>query len=182
MVCGLARVGSPRTKTTLETSLHVSASTRILSGYLPRGSFSSAVMPASWLTTITPWLPTWRTLRYMQRSSAGSPPVHLTLPPFAGHIGTSACRNLRSDVTGSPTMVTWRDVPHRHGAIARRAAPQPALYTAVATGLTGLTTRTRLRTPTHRLTSRGPAVASPPAGAGPSVAQRGPAGHRPVRL
>jgi hypothetical protein len=81
-----------------------------------------------------------------------------------------------------PTMVTWRDVRHRYEAIAQQAVPQPALYAAVATGLTGLMARTRLGPPTHRPTSRRVAVAVPAAAAGPSAAERGPAGRPATRL
>ena len=97
-------------------------------------------------------------------------------------VAEALCVVARVDVAGAPTMVTWRDVRHRYKGIAQQAVPQPALYMAVATGLTGLTARTRLRPPTHRPTSRGAAVAAPAAGAGPSAAERGPAGRRATRL
>jgi len=81
-----------------------------------------------------------------------------------------------------PTMVAWRYVRHRHEVIAHQAVPQPALYTAVITGLTGLTARTRLRPPTHRPTSRGAPVAAPVAGAAPSAAERSRGGRQAARL
>ena len=59
-------------------------------------------------------------------------------------VAEALCVFARVDFARTPTMVAWRDVRLRYKDIAHQAVQQPALYTAEATGLTGLTLRTHL--------------------------------------
>lgn len=64
-------------------------------------------------------------------------------------------------------MAPWQDARHRYEGITQQAVLRPAPYTAVGTGLTGRTDRTRLDHPTRRRTYRRAVGAARAAGAGP---------------
>jgi hypothetical protein len=128
------------------------------------------------------WTPVTRSTATAKLTDGGlgRPPPRKMVSCDSERLAEAFCIVTREDVGAALKMAAWRDVRHRYKDIAQQAALRPALYTALATGPTGLTGRTRLRPPTPRRTGRR-AVGARAAGAGPSVAERGRGGRRAAR-